>query len=59
MDKGMSEEHLIRVIALTYAAMPPVERIKKVRELVRKSAANKDFIKKFFPAMFKEAYPNG
>jgi hypothetical protein len=55
----VSEEHLIQAIAGTYAKMPQVERIKKVRELVRKSASNKDFLKKFFPDMYREAYPNG
>ncbi len=55
----MSEQHLLQMIGTTYAKLSHDERVKKIRELTRKDPTNKDFIKKFFPEMYKETYPNG
>jgi len=47
--------HLIKAIAKKYAKMSTDERIKKIRKLVAKSVANRDFIRKFFPEFYQEA----
>jgi len=55
----MSEEHLLRAITAHYQGMPAEQRVAKVRLLARKSPETRDFLKKFFPEMYREAYPDG
>jgi hypothetical protein len=54
----MSEEHLIQAIGATYTKLPLEERKKTIRQAC-KQKSNRDFIKKYFPELYKEAYPNG
>ena len=53
----MSQIHLLTAIAQKYAKMTTSERIKKVRKLVAKSKANRDFIRKYYPDFYEEAFP--
>lgn len=53
----MSEIHLLAAIAQKYAKMRASERIKKIRKVVAKSKANRDFIRNFYPLYHEEAFP--
>lgn len=55
----MGEEHLIAVIDKRYRGMPAEKRMVEIRKLARSSEANREFLKKFFPDLYKEAHPNG
>ena len=54
----MSEEHLIQAVGATFAKLPLEERKRAVRQAC-KQGNNKDFMKKYFPELYKEAFPNG
>ncbi len=54
----MGEDHLLRAIATRYRGMPAEQRVAQVRLLARKSPDTRAFLKKFFPEMYKEAYPD-
>ena len=54
----MAEEHLIAVIAKRYRAMPPEKRVVEVRKLARQSTDTREFLKKYFPDLYREAHPN-
>ena len=53
----MSEIHLLTAMAQKYAKMTASERIKKIKKLVAKSKANRDFIRKYYPDFYDEAFP--
>jgi hypothetical protein len=53
----VSEIHLLTAIAKKYAKMTASERIKKIKKLVAKSKANRDFIRKYYPDFYEEAFP--
>ena len=53
----MAEIHLLTAIAKKYAKLGVSERIKKIRKLVEKSEANEEFIRKYFPDLYEEAFP--
>ena len=52
----MSEEHLIAEIARRYKAMNRRTRIAKIRKLASESPADKRFIAKTFPDLYREAF---
>lgn len=52
------EEHLMLVMAKRYKSMPPEKRMVEIRKLARQSSDIRDFLKKNFSDMYKEAYPN-
>jgi len=54
----LSEIHLLTAIAQKYAKMTASERIKKIKKLVAKSKANRDFIRKYYPDFYAEAFPS-
>jgi hypothetical protein len=53
----MSEKTLISALRKDYAKLDPVDRKQKIRELIRESAANRDFIKNYFPEFYAEVFP--
>jgi len=53
----VSEIHLLTGIAQKYAKMTASERIKKIKKLAAKSRANRDFIRKYYPDFYEEAFP--
>jgi hypothetical protein len=52
------DEHLIAVMTKRYKTMAPEKRMVEVRKLARQSEASREFLKKNFPDLYKEAYPN-
>jgi|HubBroStandDraft_3_1064219.scaffolds.fasta_scaffold389751_2 hypothetical protein len=54
----MSEKTLITALRKDYAKLDPADRKQKIRELIRESAANRDFIKNYFPEFYVEVFPN-
>jgi hypothetical protein len=55
----MGDEHLVEVMKKRYATMVPEKRMVEIRKLARQSAGQRDFLKKYFPDFYREAYPNG
>lgn len=53
----MTDIHLLTAIAQQYARMSAADRIKKIKKLTAKSAANRDFIRKYYPDFYGEAFP--
>lgn len=54
----MPKDHFIAVLRKEYAALTPLDRKKKVRELVAESRDNEKFIREEFPEFFAEAFPS-
>jgi len=54
----LAEIHLLTAIMKKYAKMGVPERIKKIKKLVAKSEANEEFIRKYFPDFYEEAFPS-
>ena len=54
----MSEKLLIEAIARKYMEMPRKKRVAIIREFAARSAADKRFFRRYFPALFNEAFPN-
>ena len=54
----MSEIHLLMAIGQKYATMAAGERIERIKKLVAKSEANRDFIRKYYPEFYQEAFPS-
>jgi hypothetical protein len=52
----MSRDHFVSVLLREYAALSPLDRRQKIRELVSESAVNEKFIRKNFPKFFAEAF---
>ena len=53
----MAEKHLIETIIKRFQTMPASQRRAKIRKLVNQSAADKKFIQKMFPELYREAFP--
>ena len=56
-EKDLAEIHLLTAIAQKYARLSVSDRIRKIKKLVAKSAANRDFLRKFYPDFYEEAFP--
>jgi hypothetical protein len=54
----MGEEHLIEAVAKRYKTMEPKKRVVEIRKLARQSPETREFLKKSFPDLYREAYPN-
>jgi hypothetical protein len=52
----MSEAHLIEAVARRFKVLPKKERVKSIREFASQSEADKRFIRRYFPDLFKEAF---
>jgi hypothetical protein len=50
----MAEKHLIKAIGEKYAKMSRQQRVKTIRSL---STTGLNFIRKFFPVFYAEAFP--
>ena len=54
----MSEKHLIEAVARRFREMPRNKRVASIRKLASKSAADERFVRRYFPELFKEAFPS-
>lgn len=52
------EEHLMEVLVKRYKTMEPKKRAVEIRKLARQSEGTREFLKKSFPDLYREAYPN-
>jgi hypothetical protein len=52
----MSKAHLIEAVASRLKVLPKRERVKSIREFASQSEADKRFIRRYFPDLFKEAF---
>ena len=53
----MSEKSLITALRKDYTKLDPADRKQKIRELIKESAENRNFIKSHFPEFYAEVYP--
>lgn len=53
----MSEKSLITALRRDYAKLDTADRKQKIRELIRESSFNRDFIKSYFPEFYAEVFP--
>ena len=53
----MAEKDLIVAISKRLRSMPLQKRAGKIRKLASESSANKRFIKKILPDLYREAFP--
>ena len=53
----MPEKDLIEAVRASYMQMKEAERIREIREMARKSAEDADFIRRYFPELYSEAFP--
>ena len=52
----MSETDLIEAVARRFKVLPKQERVKSIREFASQSEADKRFVRRYFPDLFKEAF---
>jgi len=53
----MSRKQLVAAIDERFRALNQQERITRIRELAGESAEDERFIRKTFPALYREAFP--
>jgi hypothetical protein len=53
----MSQKQLVAAIDERFRALNQQERITRIRELAGESAEDERFIRKTFPALYREAFP--
>jgi len=53
----MSQKQLVAVIDRRFRALNRQERITKMRELAGESAEDERFVRKTFPELYREAFP--
>jgi hypothetical protein len=54
----MTEQDLIHAVADRFREMPRKKRMASIRKLASKSAADERFVRRYFPDLFKEAFPS-
>jgi hypothetical protein len=53
----VSEKHLIESISTSYRNLGKTERVAEIRKLANRSSEDADFIRRNFPDLFEEAFP--
>ena len=54
----MTEQDLIHAVADRFREMPRKKRVASIRKLASKSAADERFVRRYFPDLFREAFPS-